>query len=162
MLHTGSTDTYRPRHVRLAKFTGNDTDAEFFLKRPQSHKTLYNPSLGFFVRAVQTVHGSCLWTRWNLTRKMVYREENAWNYLWFNTADIPGLITVLGGPDASQWCEETCSSNKAVDTILPSPRSATNTKRFGDDGVRAGTRLHSGYIVWMPLFSEDTGRLNER
>lgn len=30
----------------------------------------------------------------------VYREGNAWSYLWFNTGDIPGLVELLGGPGA--------------------------------------------------------------
>ncbi|WP_275066515.1 glycoside hydrolase domain-containing protein [Acidisarcina polymorpha] len=82
----------------LAKLTGNDTDSEFFLKRSQSYKGLYNTSLGFF--APRRADGA-----WILPldpvephAEDIYREGNAWNYLWFNTADIPGLINLLGGP----------------------------------------------------------------
>jgi putative alpha-1,2-mannosidase len=82
----------------LAKLTGDETDSEFFLKRSQSYKTLYNASLGFF--APRRADGS-----WILPLDPVephaedmYREGNAWNYLWFNTGDIPGLIGLLGGP----------------------------------------------------------------
>jgi putative alpha-1,2-mannosidase len=82
----------------LAKLIGNDSDYEFFLKRSQSYKTLYNSSLGFF--APRRADGS-----WILPLDPVephaedmYREGNAWSYLWFNTGDIPGLIDLLGGP----------------------------------------------------------------
>ena len=84
----------------LAKLTGNETDSAFFMKRSLNYKTLYNPSLGFF--APRRADGS-----WILPldpvephAEDVYREGNAWNYLWFNTADIPGLIDLLGGPEA--------------------------------------------------------------
>jgi predicted alpha-1,2-mannosidase len=82
----------------LAKITGNEADSEFFFKRSQGYKTLYNPSLGFF--APRRADGS-----WILPldpaephAEDIYREGNAWNYLWFNTGDIPGLIKLLGGP----------------------------------------------------------------
>jgi putative alpha-1,2-mannosidase len=82
----------------LAKVTGNDSDSEVFLKRSQSYKTLYNSSLEFF--APRRVDGS-----WILPldpvephAEDIYREGNAWNYLWFNTGDIPGVIDLLGGP----------------------------------------------------------------
>jgi predicted alpha-1,2-mannosidase len=82
----------------LAKVMGDDSDYELFFKRSQSYKTLYNSSLGFF--APRRVDGS-----WILPLDPVephaedmYREGNAWNYLWFNTGDIPGLIDLLGGP----------------------------------------------------------------
>jgi putative alpha-1,2-mannosidase len=85
----------------LARLTGNETDSELFLKRSESYKTLYNASLGFF--APRRADGS-----WILPldpvephAEDVYREGNAWNYLWFNTGDIPGLIDLLGG--ASQF-----------------------------------------------------------
>jgi putative alpha-1,2-mannosidase len=81
----------------LAKLTSNETDSQLFLERSQSYKTLYNASLGFF--APRRADGS-----WILPLDPVephaedmYREGNAWNYLWFNTADIPGLIDLLGG-----------------------------------------------------------------
>jgi len=82
----------------LANLIGNQSDYQFFLKRSQSYKTLYNPSLGFFVP--RRPDGS-----WILPldpvephAEDIYREGNAWNYLWFNTGDIPGLIDLLGGP----------------------------------------------------------------
>jgi len=84
----------------LARLVGNETDSEFFLKRSQSYKTLYNPSVGFF--APRRADGS-----WILPldpvephAEDVYREGNAWNYLWFNTVDMLGLIDLLGGPKA--------------------------------------------------------------
>jgi putative alpha-1,2-mannosidase len=82
----------------LAKVIGNESDYEFFLKRSQSYKTLYNASLGFF--APRRADGS-----WILPldpmephAEDMYREGNAWSYLWFNTGDIPGLTDLLGGP----------------------------------------------------------------
>ena len=82
----------------LAELTGNEADSEFFLNRSQSYRTLYNATLGFF--APRRADGS-----WILPldpvephAEDIYREGNAWNYLWFDTADIPGLIDLFGGP----------------------------------------------------------------
>jgi putative alpha-1,2-mannosidase len=82
----------------LAEIIGDEADSEFFLKRSQSYKALYNPGFGFF--APRRADGS-----WILPldpaephAEDIYREGNAWNYLWFNTGDIPGLIELLGGP----------------------------------------------------------------
>jgi putative alpha-1,2-mannosidase len=82
----------------LAKVAGNQTESEFFLKRSQSYKTLYNSSLGFF--APRRADGSWISPLDPVEphAEDIYREGNAWNYLWFNTGDIPGLINLLGGP----------------------------------------------------------------
>jgi predicted alpha-1,2-mannosidase len=84
--------------AQLAAMTGNNEDSKFFLERSKNYKKLFNPSEGFFTP--RRADGS-----WILPldpiephAEDVYREGNAWNYLWFNTGDIPGLIGLLGGP----------------------------------------------------------------
>jgi putative alpha-1,2-mannosidase len=82
----------------LAKLIGEDSDSEFFLKRSNSYRALYNSSLGFF--APRQKDGSWIVPLDPVEphAEDIYREGNAWNYLWFNTADMPGLIDLLGGP----------------------------------------------------------------
>jgi putative alpha-1,2-mannosidase len=83
----------------MAKIVGQNDDSEFFLNRSKDYMKLFNPSVGFFVP--RRTDGS-----WILPldpiephAEDIYREGNPWNYLWFNTGDIKGLIGLLGGPD---------------------------------------------------------------
>lgn len=85
--------------AELAKIIGNTNDCEFFLARSKSYTNLYNASVGFF--CPRRADGS-----WILPldpiephAEDIYREGNAWNYLWFQTGDIPGLVSLLGGMD---------------------------------------------------------------
>ena len=82
----------------LAKIIGEDSDSEFFFNRSKSYRELYNLSLGFF--APRRADGSWIVPLDPVEphAEDIYREGNAWNYLWFDTADIPGLIDLLGGP----------------------------------------------------------------
>ena len=82
----------------LASIVGKTGDHDFFLVRSKNYRKLFNPSTGFFTP--RRADGS-----WILPldpiephAEDIYREGNAWNYLWFNMGDIPGLIDLLGGP----------------------------------------------------------------
>jgi len=85
--------------AELAKIVGNNGDYNYFLERSKSYTNLYNASVGFF--CPRRADGS-----WILPldpiephAEDVYREGNAWNYLWFQSGDIPGLIGLFGNVD---------------------------------------------------------------
>ncbi len=85
--------------AELAGIAGEKTDEEFFRARSRNYVKLFNPSEGFL--CPRRADGS-----WILPLDPVephaedmYREGNAWNYLWFNAGDIPGLVDLLGGAD---------------------------------------------------------------
>jgi putative alpha-1,2-mannosidase len=85
--------------AELAKIIGNTNDYRFFLARSKSYTNLYNASVGFF--CPRRADGS-----WILPldpiephAEDIYREGNAWNYLWFQAGDIPELVSLLGGMD---------------------------------------------------------------
>jgi putative alpha-1,2-mannosidase len=85
--------------AELAKIIGRTNDHDFFLARSKSYTNLYNAAVGFF--CPRRAAGS-----WILPldpvephAEDIYREGNAWNYLWFDSGDISGLSNLLGGPD---------------------------------------------------------------
>jgi putative alpha-1,2-mannosidase len=84
--------------AELAKIVGNTADYKMFKERAASYKKLFNPATGFFTP--RKADGS-----WILPldpiephAEDIYREGNAWNYLWFNIGDVSGLVDLLGGP----------------------------------------------------------------
>lgn len=86
--------------AQLAAIIGRPADHDFFLVRSQSYRCLYNPEDGFL--SPRRADGS-----WILPLDPIephaedmYREGNAWNYLWFQVGDTPALIDMLGGLDA--------------------------------------------------------------
>ncbi len=81
----------------LATIVGNTADHDYFLARSKNYKKLYNPSTGFFTP--RRAEGSWIVPLDPIEphAEDIYREGNAWNYLWFNVGDIPGLVDLLGG-----------------------------------------------------------------
>ena len=85
--------------AELAGMIGRTNDHDFFLARSKCYTNLYNASVGFF--CPRQADGS-----WILPldpvephAEDIYREGNAWNYLWFQSGDLSGLSNLLGGPD---------------------------------------------------------------
>lgn len=88
---------------QLAKSLGKDADYEYFLKRSQNFKNLYNSATGFF--APKAADGT--WIRdfdprfsGGLGNRDYYDENNGWTYLWDVQHNIPELITLMGGRTA--------------------------------------------------------------
>lgn len=105
--------------AELAKIVGEEADERFFRERSKNYAKLFNASEGFL--CPRRADGS-----WVVPLDPVephaedmYREGNAWNYLWFNTGDIPGLIDLLGGPGKfSQKLDTFFSANYQPKTAL--------------------------------------------
>jgi putative alpha-1,2-mannosidase len=83
--------------AELAKIVGKMTDYDYFLERSKSYKKLYNPLTGFLTG--RRADGSWILplNPYNFHAEDMYREGNAWNYLWFNVGDIRGLVELMGG-----------------------------------------------------------------
>jgi len=82
--------------AQYAKILGKSDDYDYFLERSRNYKKVYNSSVGFFMP--RNADGS-----WKLVDPIdvhaedIYREGNAWNYLFYVMHDIPGLIELQGG-----------------------------------------------------------------
>lgn len=77
--------------AQVAKALGKTSDYEFFLKRSQNYKHLFNADTGFM--QAKNYDGS--WA----SSKAGWTEGNAWVYTWDVLHDIPGLIQLMGGPE---------------------------------------------------------------
>lgn len=86
--------------ARLAKALNKNDDYDYFLKRSQNFRNLFNPETGFF--APRTADGS--WVKdfdpklsGGMGNRDYYDENNGWTYLWDVQHDIAGLVDLLGG-----------------------------------------------------------------
>ncbi|MDF2178599.1 GH92 family glycosyl hydrolase [Aliiglaciecola sp. CAU 1673] len=87
--------------AKLAKAMGEEGEADYFGKRAQSFRTLFDPQTGFM--RGKDKQGNWV-TPFNPTyvehRKTDYTEANAWQYSFFVPHDVPGLIDLFGGEQA--------------------------------------------------------------
>ncbi len=89
--------------AQLAKALGKPGDYEYFMKRSQNNRNLFNSATGFF--APRTADGSWVKdfnpiTSGGMGNRDYYDENNGWTYLWDVQHDINGLIGLLGGRDS--------------------------------------------------------------
>jgi predicted alpha-1,2-mannosidase len=76
--------------AQVAKAAGKPKDAAFFLNRSLDYKYLFNPATGF----MQGRNSDGTWA----SRKDGWTEGDEWVYTWSVLHDIPGLISLMGGP----------------------------------------------------------------
>lgn len=85
----------------MARRMGRSTDADLFAERASYYRNYFDPAVGF-------MRGKLADGSWRTPfdpassthRKDDYCEGNAWQYTWLVPHDAPGLIQLLGGPDA--------------------------------------------------------------
>lgn len=88
--------------AQIAKAIGKNSEYEYFIKRSQNFRNLFNPTTGFF--APKDKDG-----KWiepfdpqlssSYGARMYYTENNAWTWNFSVQHDIPGLIELLGGKE---------------------------------------------------------------
>ena len=91
--------------ARLAKALGKTADAEFFFKRSQRYRNLFDPS----VMLMRAKNSKGEWREpfspftigHNKKYGMDFTEGNAWQYSWHVLQDVDGLIALMGGKDAA-------------------------------------------------------------
>ncbi|HZL08374.1 MAG TPA: GH92 family glycosyl hydrolase [Prolixibacteraceae bacterium] len=85
--------------AEYAKFLGKKADYKYFSERSKNYKNVYNKSVGFFMP--RNADGSWLLVDpFDVHAESIYREGNAWNYLFYVMGDVPGLIDLMGGNKA--------------------------------------------------------------
>ena len=88
--------------AQLAKHLGKEKDYEFFCKRAQNYKNLYNSKLGLM--APKNIDGKWVKnfnTKWGggMGGRDFTAENNTLTYTWSVMHDIDGLIELMGGRD---------------------------------------------------------------
>jgi predicted alpha-1,2-mannosidase len=85
-------DTYDDFAVaQVAKAVGQDGDYRFFIERSRNYRNLYNPASGF----MQGKNADGSWA----DADAGWTEGDKWVYTYSVFHDIPGLMTLMGGPE---------------------------------------------------------------
>ena len=85
--------------AEYAKTLGKTADYKFFSERSKNYKNVYNASAGFFMP--RSADGTWFVVDpYDVHAESIYREGNAWNYLFYVMGDIPGLVKLMGGDKA--------------------------------------------------------------
>jgi putative alpha-1,2-mannosidase len=101
--------------AEYAKVLGKTDDYKYFSERSKNYKNVYNASVGFFMP--RNADGTWLLVDpYDVHAESIFREGNAWNYLFYVMGDVPGLIDLLGGPKGF---------NARLDTLFTKPQPAT-------------------------------------
>jgi predicted alpha-1,2-mannosidase len=77
--------------AQVAKALGKNDDYEFFLKRSQNYKHLFDSQIGF----MRAKNSDGTWA----DPRAGWTEGNAWVYTWDVLHDIPGLIALMDGKE---------------------------------------------------------------
>jgi predicted alpha-1,2-mannosidase len=88
--------------AQLAKALGKNSDYDYFMRRSQNFRNLFNPANGFF--APKSADGKWIepfdpQLSGGIGNRMYYTENNAWTWNFSVQHDIPGLIELLGGEE---------------------------------------------------------------
>lgn len=87
----------------LAKELGHEEDYEFFSKRSQYYKNLFDPSSGLMRGKDSNGCWRTPFDKFSLSHGSTsggdYTEGNAWQYTWHVLQDIDGLASLMGGKE---------------------------------------------------------------
>ena len=134
--------------AQLAHKTGALSDYEYFLKRSQFYRNLYNEKTGFF----QSRDDKGNWMepfnplKYGANGGNPFTEGNAWQYYWYVPQDIPDLIKLTGGDIAF---------NKKLDTFftLTNKVSEKNDNASGFIGQYAHGNEPSHHVAYLYNYS---------
>lgn len=83
----------------MAEAVGRDREADYFLRRSQNYRNLFDPATGF-MRGKRATGGWMNARDYNPAAYYgYYTEGNGWQYTWSVFHDVAGLIELMGGRD---------------------------------------------------------------
>ncbi|SHL21838.1 GH92 family glycosyl hydrolase [Chryseobacterium polytrichastri] len=109
--------------AQMAKILGKKEDYQYFMKRSQNWKNLYNPNNGFMQ---PRKNGN--WYEPFEPREVNnnYTEGNSWHYSYSVQQDIPGLISAHGGKEKFE---------QFIDAIFSAPNTTTGREQVDITGL---------------------------
>ncbi len=109
--------------AQMAKILGKKEDYQYFMKRSQNWKNLYNPENGFIQ---PRKNGN--WYQPFDPREVNnnYTEGNSWHYSYSVQQDIPGLIAAHGGKEKFE---------QFIDAIFAAPDTTTGREQVDITGL---------------------------
>ncbi len=109
--------------AQMAKILNKKEDYDYFMKRSQNWKNLYNPENGFM-----QARKNGNWYEPFDPREVNnnYTEGNSWHYSYFVPQDIPGLIKAHGGKEKFE---------QFIDGIFSAPDTTTGREQVDITGL---------------------------
>ncbi|WP_294272947.1 GH92 family glycosyl hydrolase [uncultured Chryseobacterium sp.] len=109
--------------AQMAKILGKKEDYQYFMKRSQNWKNLYNPENGFIQ---PRKNGN--WYQPFDPREVNnnYTEGNSWHYSYSVQQDVPGLIAAHGGKEKFE---------QFIDAIFAAPDTTTGREQVDITGL---------------------------
>ncbi|MCW3159824.1 GH92 family glycosyl hydrolase [Chryseobacterium oryctis] len=109
--------------AQMAKILGKKEDYQYFMKRSQNWKNLYNPKNGFMQ---PRKNGNWLQPFDPREVNNNYTEGNSWHYSYSVQQDIPGLISAHGGKEKFE---------QFIDAIFAAPDKTTGREQVDITGL---------------------------
>jgi len=139
--------------AQMAKILGKKDDYQYFMKRSQNWKNLYNPKNGFM-----QARKNGNWYEPFDPREVNnnYTEGNSWHYSYFVPQDIPGLIQAHGGKEKFE---------QFIDAIFSAPDSTTGREQVditGLIGQYAQGNEPSHHIAYLYNFVDKPQKTEEK
>ncbi|MEV6316592.1 GH92 family glycosyl hydrolase [Streptomyces sp. NPDC051776] len=85
--------------AEMARDLGHTEDAERYAARGQSYRNLFDGSTGFF--RPRNADGVFIGAE-DPAKSEGFHEGTGWQYLWMVPQDLPGLVSLLGGKEATE------------------------------------------------------------
>lgn len=87
--------------AQYAKALGKTGDYDYFMKRSQAYKNVYEPKSGFMRgKKADGTFNKEFDPTFSSYGNSDFIEGNSWQYSWFVPHDVPGLINLMGGKEA--------------------------------------------------------------
>ncbi|WP_312089407.1 GH92 family glycosyl hydrolase [Chryseobacterium sp.] len=139
--------------AQMAKILGKKEDYQYFMKRSQNWKNLYNPNNGFM-----QARKNGNWYEPFDPREVNnnYTEGNSWHYSYFVPQDIPGLIEAHGGKEKFE---------QFIDGIFSAPDKTTGREQVditGLIGQYAQGNEPSHHIAYLYNYVDKPEKTNEK
>ncbi|GAB0156960.1 hypothetical protein CHRYSEOSP005_22280 [Chryseobacterium sp. Alg-005] len=139
--------------AQMAKILGKKEDYQYFMKRSQSWKNLYNPQNGFMQ---PRKNGN--WYEPFEPREVNnnYTEGNSWHYSYSVQQDIPGLIAAHGGKEKFE---------QFIDAIFSAPEKTTGREQADITGLMgqyAQGNEPSHHIAYLYNFVDKPQKTEEK
>ena len=83
--------------AQMAKALGKQQDYQYFMKRAESYKNLFDPSYGLMRGKDSHGHWHTPFHPHQYVEGGDFTEGTSWQYSWFVPQDVPGLIKLMGG-----------------------------------------------------------------
>ena len=96
--------------AQFAKALGKTKDHDYFLKRSQNYKNVFDPSVGY----MREKHANGQWVKgFSPFNGRGFVEGNPWQFTWFAPHDVGGLVKLLGKNEFNRRLDKGLDDSRA-------------------------------------------------